>query len=397
MFLRLSNDDQDLFGFYLTHYPSGEKWDYRLKRAMSEKGISPSKTETSEQEDFIAKATAQIFLSYAREDEEEVERLYQKLSEAGFKPWVDTKDILPGEIWQTSIQKAIRRSDFFLVCLSAKSAKRGWIQREIKQALNIWQEKLDSDIYLIPVRLEDCPAPERLSKFQWVDLFEKDDWTRLVKAIQVGMERRAGEEPKPEDEPEPGEEKEGMPESLKGHPLLKFARVVARMELHPPSVFADGASDLLKLKCFSRITKALNFKAIFILVDGVDGYPETKSLQGIEDLLKHLFGTLSLVSMPDIYFKFFLPLEVEDRLIKHRGVETGRIRVSKFTWTEEELLELLRLRLEMASEGKFDSLMAITEYPFNQKIDKALVRVAAGSPRNLLLLGEEIIRVHARS
>jgi hypothetical protein len=136
----------------------------------------------------------QIFLSYAREDKEKVENLCQKLSDAGFKPWMDAKDILPGEKWSSSIRKAVQRSDFFLACLSKNSVgKRGWIQREIKGALDIWQEKLDSDIYLIPVRLEDCEAPESLSGFQWVDLFEEDGWTRLVKAIQVGIERRAEE------------------------------------------------------------------------------------------------------------------------------------------------------------------------------------------------------------
>jgi hypothetical protein len=134
---------------------------------------------------------AQIFLSYARKDEEKVENLYQKLSDAGFKPWMDKKDILPGEQWPSSIQRAIRDSDFFLVCLSTNSVKkRGWVQKEMKQALDHWQEKLEDDIYLIPVRLEDCEPPESLRAFQWVDLFEKDGWTQLQEAIRVGMERR---------------------------------------------------------------------------------------------------------------------------------------------------------------------------------------------------------------
>jgi len=138
------------------------------------------------------KAMAQVFLSYAREDEEKVKNLHQKLSRLGFKPWMDKNDILPGEKWKSSIQKAIQCSDFFLVCLSANSfSKRGFLQKEIKDALDIWQEMLDSDIYLIPVRLEDCEVPENLRDFQWVNLFEEDGWIRLVKAIQVGMERRA--------------------------------------------------------------------------------------------------------------------------------------------------------------------------------------------------------------
>ena len=42
--------------------------------------------ETAEREDLKVKATAQVFLSYAREDEGKVEELYQKLSDVGFKP-----------------------------------------------------------------------------------------------------------------------------------------------------------------------------------------------------------------------------------------------------------------------------------------------------------------------
>lgn len=130
----------------------------------------------------------QIFLCYARLDKRKVEALYARLSDSGFKPWMDKRDILPGEIWEAAIQKAIRRSDFFLVCLSANSVnRRGQIQKEIREALDIWKEKLDSDIYLIPARLEDCEVPEDLRHFQWVNLFEKDGWTRLVKALQAGM------------------------------------------------------------------------------------------------------------------------------------------------------------------------------------------------------------------
>src|SRR5215813_3238375 len=136
-------------------------------------------------------ATAQIFLSYAREDKKKVEALYQKLSAAGFKPWMDTQDILPGEKWQVSIQKALQRSHFFLACLSVTAvSKRSYIRREFRDALEKRQEMLESDIYLIPVRLEECEVPEDLGEHQWVDLFEEDGWTRLMRALEIGMERR---------------------------------------------------------------------------------------------------------------------------------------------------------------------------------------------------------------
>lgn len=131
-----------------------------------------------------------LFLSYARNDHDKVEKLYQDLADAGFKPWMDTKDILPGEDWRKALNKAISEAHFFLACLSNNSVnKRGIIQDEIKAALETWRQKLEDDIYLIPVRLEKCEAPESLARFQWVDLFKPGGLERLIRALKVGMER----------------------------------------------------------------------------------------------------------------------------------------------------------------------------------------------------------------
>lgn len=136
--------------------------------------------------------SARIFLSYTRKDEDKVKELYQKLSDEGFMPWMDTEDILPGENPELVIQKAIQYADFFLACLSSNSVnRRGMLQVEIKEALDSFREYLPQDIYLIPVRLEDCEVPAELKeRFQYVNMFEADGFTRLVKAIRVGMERR---------------------------------------------------------------------------------------------------------------------------------------------------------------------------------------------------------------
>lgn len=104
---------------------------------------------------------------------------------------MDKHDILPGEKWELAIKRAIRDCDFFLICLSKNSVnKRGVLQKEIRIALDICQGMIDNDIYIIPVRLEECDAPESLQDFQGVDWFEKDGWTKLKNAIQVGMDRR---------------------------------------------------------------------------------------------------------------------------------------------------------------------------------------------------------------
>ncbi len=49
---------------------------------------------------------------------------------------------------------------------------------------------MPDDILVIPARLEECPAPEELRKFQWVDLFRESGWPRFLNALQVGAKRR---------------------------------------------------------------------------------------------------------------------------------------------------------------------------------------------------------------
>ena len=132
-----------------------------------------------------------IFISYVRQDKERVEAIYDKLAEAGFKPWMDTRDVLGGQLWRPSIEQAIRNADYFLACISRRSvSKRGFLQKEIRDALSLWNEKLPDDIFLIPVRLESCKVPEGLSQFQWIDLFEAKGWGQLMKALEVGSSPR---------------------------------------------------------------------------------------------------------------------------------------------------------------------------------------------------------------
>ena len=125
-----------------------------------------------------------VFLSYAREDQASVETIYDRLAAAGIRAWMDARDILPGEDWEKSIWRAVRDSDFVVICLSRRSTgKRGFLQREVKRALELWEEKLEEDIYLIPARLEECIPPSSLRKFQWVDLFRDKGFDLLLEAI----------------------------------------------------------------------------------------------------------------------------------------------------------------------------------------------------------------------
>jgi len=135
---------------------------------------------------------ARVFLCYANPDKEKILSLYNALIGVGFAPWMDKKQLQGGERWEGAIRRTIRTSDFFVVCLSNKSVnRRGFMQREIRFALDVWDEKLEDDIYMIPARLEDCVIThEKLRELQWVDLFKPDGFGRLVQAIRTGTRRR---------------------------------------------------------------------------------------------------------------------------------------------------------------------------------------------------------------
>jgi hypothetical protein len=125
-----------------------------------------------------------IFLCHSSGDKPAVRQLRHRLQESGYEPWLDEEDLLPGQKWEQEIPKAVRNSDVVLVCLSQESVtKQGYVQKEIKLALDAADQRPDGTIFLIPVRLSDCNIPERLREWQWVDLFEDRGYDRLLHAL----------------------------------------------------------------------------------------------------------------------------------------------------------------------------------------------------------------------
>jgi hypothetical protein len=111
-----------------------------------------------------------VFLCHAKEDKQKVRDLYDRLSACGLNPWLDEKNLLPGQLWKNEITQSIRESDCILVCLSQTAVtKTGYIHKEIRKALDRADEQPPGRIFLIPLRFEQCEVPERFREIQWVD------------------------------------------------------------------------------------------------------------------------------------------------------------------------------------------------------------------------------------
>ncbi len=132
--------------------------------------------------------TPWLFLCHASEDKTQVEEMYHQLKAAGLKPWLDKEDLLPGQNWAEEIPTIIRDSNFILIFFSTTSvAKRGYVQKEFKLALDVLDETPEGKISVIPVRLDSCKIPSRFSNLHYVDLFENGGFEKILKSVKKEM------------------------------------------------------------------------------------------------------------------------------------------------------------------------------------------------------------------
>ena len=127
-----------------------------------------------------------VFLSYASPDRKRVDRLYRKLRhERNLVLWFDQKTLAPGDDWRPTIAKAIRSSDTVLICLSSHSIRRaGFAQKEIAWALEVADEQPEGTTSIIPLKLDACDLPDRLSRWQCAELFRKGGYQDLVASLR---------------------------------------------------------------------------------------------------------------------------------------------------------------------------------------------------------------------
>ena len=136
-------------------------------------------------------ASEVVFISYASEDREMAARIVEALRAYNIQVWFDQDCLIAGRNWGMELEKAISSCRYFLAILSTRAiTKRGVVQKEIRQALDVLKEFPIGDVYVIPVRLDDCILSfGELRDIQWVDMFP--DWnkgiTQLLKALDVNV------------------------------------------------------------------------------------------------------------------------------------------------------------------------------------------------------------------
>jgi len=126
-----------------------------------------------------------IFLSYAHADIGMARRIYEDLKRYGLDVWFDNESLLGGQNWKFEINKAIKQSKCFLAILSNESINAiGYVQKELKIALDMLDLHPKNKTYILPVRIEECePIEERLSELHWINVFPEHEYQAGIRKI----------------------------------------------------------------------------------------------------------------------------------------------------------------------------------------------------------------------
>lgn len=132
-----------------------------------------------------------VFISYATPDRLRVSNFELKIGSQNIETWMDYKKILGGQNWDFEIKKALKKATIVVAFFSKNSVdRRGYVQRELKLALDAMEEKLIDDIFLIPIRLDkDVTIPEQLKNLHVIDADEENSSDKIVDAIRHQLSR----------------------------------------------------------------------------------------------------------------------------------------------------------------------------------------------------------------
>lgn len=227
--------------------------------------------------------TKKVFVSYVRENSDEVDRICKKFKEEGISYWIDRKDIEPGTLWKTAIKDAISNGAYFLACFSKEYAEKSetHMNEEILVAIDILRKKPFNSGWFIPIKLSECEIPAidigagyTLHDIHHLRFYE--DWdTELERLVDI-IKRE--EESKPPTYQDKLFEKQYIYQGLKsliergkgtgfhnadlGHPVYRLGASDASEEMLKNWEYADSPEKNMLYQMLSKLTKELKQSGI---------------------------------------------------------------------------------------------------------------------------------------
>ena len=144
------------------------------------------------------------------------------------------------------------------------------------------------------------------------------------------------------------------------------------------------------------ILDILQFESIYILLDGLDEAPETVyAPHKAATVLTPLLHVLPTWEADRIYLKCFLPDDLEVVMQTRFANVFDWLKTTTLQWTSNHLLDLLRQRTLVATDGDIATLNEITSPALADiDIEAKIVESTERLPRHVLLLTQRVFKEH---
>ncbi|HEY0968684.1 MAG TPA: TIR domain-containing protein [Opitutaceae bacterium] len=128
-----------------------------------------------------------VFLSYASQDADAVQRIAEALRAAGVDVWFDRNELVGGDAWDAKIRGQIAGCALFVPVISSATQARleGYFRLEWKIAAQRTQTMADERVFLLPVVIDGTRDAEAKVPAE----FKAVQWTRLRSASYGGQAR----------------------------------------------------------------------------------------------------------------------------------------------------------------------------------------------------------------
>lgn len=179
-----------------------------------------------------------------------------------------------------------------------------------------------------------------------------------------------------------------------GPPRLQDLRQMIGTMLHTPDLPPEAVPDDGLRAWLSLLTGPLAFEAVYLLLDGLDAYPETvgkaeESLAVLAPLLEHARAW----ARERLFLKAFLPSELQPELEARFPGLTAAADVVIMRWTPELLVSLVQSRVGAGAGTTPISLSRLSDLGF-RNIDDAVVQAVRPLPREVLAFVERMFFQH---
>jgi len=125
---------------------------------------------------------SEVFISYSRQDGNDVNLLARKLEDAGHKVWLDRSAIQGGARWQEEIVRGIEKANVFAIVLSPQSIASENVERELGLA-HVTAKRI------VPLMLRRVAVPQQLQyalgALEIIDISTEDIETASQRVVQA--------------------------------------------------------------------------------------------------------------------------------------------------------------------------------------------------------------------